>query len=139
MRHLKTIAVSLGIASNVTFAGNVQSPASFYESCHVGLHPSSAEVGYSLAILEYMRAGLPVVVPNNLSVCRATTDGVDGLVYSEDDEEDAANKVALILGNEDLRRSMAVRARKRVTVDFRLESTHAQLLAAVDAALGRES
>ena len=103
------------------------------------MHPSGAEVGYSLAILEYLRAGLPTVVPDNKSVCGATTDEVDGLVYREGDADDAAEKFQALLGNEKVRRRMADTARARVEKDYRLEVTHRELLAAMKATLRKAS
>ena len=127
----KSIAKSLSIEGYVTFAGQLDTVFPYLASCDYAIHPSKGEVGYSLSILEYMQAGLPVIVPDNPSVCGATLDGVNGYIYKDDDLLDATSKAAQLLSSPELINAMGGRAKQIVFEKYRLCDTHEQLLHAV--------
>jgi len=121
-----------GISANVTMPGRRGDIPELLAACHFAMHPSKGEVGYSLSILEYMAAGLPVVVPDNPSVCEATVDGETGLIYRENDEDSACAALFRCFHDTELRQKMAGNARRRVADHYTLQSTHAALLKAAD-------
>lgn len=129
----KSTAKNLGIEGYVTFTGQLDTVFPYLASCDFAIHPSKGEVGYSLSILEYMQAGLPVIVPDNPSVCGATLDGVNGYIYRENDLSDAADKVTQLLSNPELIDTLGMRAKQIVFEKYRLSNTHDQLLQAVSA------
>lgn len=122
-------ADELGVRNHCTFPGRRNDIPALLEGADMAMHPSLGEVGYSLSILEYMRAGLPVVVPDNPSVCGATIHEVTGLVYAEGDIQDAATKVLLLATNEGLRHQISENARIAVQ-NYSLTTTHQALLEA---------
>jgi len=124
-------AAQLKIEDKVTFAGYVKNVYPLLLSCDMAIHPSNGEVGYSLSILEYMQAGLPVIVPDNPSVCGATLDATDGLIYKEGDVRDAAEKIEQLLDQPELAREMGEQAKKRIADEYMLANTHTKLLEAV--------
>jgi glycosyltransferase involved in cell wall biosynthesis len=127
LEEFKTLKRTLGIQAHVTFAGRVEDVAAVLQHCDIAFHPSQGEVGYSLSILEYMQAELPLVVSNNPSVCGATHDGQTGYLYEENQVEAAADALIRLLSNEVLRKQMGKRARKEVEQVYSLQNAHAQL------------
>lgn len=125
-------ARALDIADHVTFAGN-QDLSSFLASCDIAFHPSKAEVGYSLSILEYMQAALPVVVPDNPSVCGATISGRTGLVYKEGDVGAAADSIEQLLDNSERARKMGMAGSELVASEYSLDRAHSALVEVFEA------
>jgi len=97
--------------------------------CDFSFHPSKGEVGYSLSILEYMRAGLPVIVSDNISVCSATEDQVTGLIYAEENIQSACKAIVTLLDNPELASSMKLNSKQEAR-KYTLENTHTHLLSA---------
>lgn len=129
-------ARDLGIGDLCTFSGRRNDVSALLAGAHVAIHPSRGEVGYSLSILEYMRAGLPVLVPDNPSVCGATEDGITGLIYREEDAADATQKILRLVDDEALRKRIGHAARAAAK-DYKLERTQAAVLSALEATLAR--
>lgn len=125
-------ARKLQVSENVTFAGR-QDVATFLSSCDVAFHPSEAEVGYSLSILEYMQAALPVIVPDNPSVCGATVHNETGFIYSAGDVGDAANAIESALDDPGKAVAMGKAARSVVATWYSLEHAQARLVQALEA------
>ena len=78
----------LKINTRTHFLGRVSDPFNYFNGVSMAFHPSLAEVGYSLSILEYMHHSIPVLVSDNPSVCGATIDRVTGIVYKTGDVDD---------------------------------------------------
>lgn len=129
--HFRSVAVELGIADQVTFAGNRRDVPRILLGCYAAMHPSDGEVGYSLAILEYMRAGLPVLVPDNPSVS-AATDLLTGIIYR--DEADAMQGLQKLLDVPEYAAYLGRHARTAVQ-SYSLREAHERLLDAVDRAI----
>lgn len=124
------LADELGVAAYCTFAGRRDDVARLLFACDLAFHPSSGEVGYSLSILEYMRAGLPVIVPDNPSVSGAIESGITGIVYRDREVTEATAAIESLLDDVARRRTMGDRAQRVVQEEYRLERTHAALLSA---------
>ena len=129
----REIVKTMDIENHVTFTGYVDNVFAYLLSCDLAIHPSQGEVGYSLSILEYMQAALPVVVPDNPSVCGATSEGVNGFIYREGDVVDAADKVSALLSSPEITCKMGANAKHLVSEKYKLSDTHEQLLSAVAA------
>lgn len=124
-------ATALRIVDFVTFAGRQRAVMPILRGCDVAIHASSAEVGYSLSILECMQAGLALVVSDDDSVAGATEDGVTGLVFRSGVAESAATAIVRLLENPELAARLGKAASARVRHRFHLTETHAQLLDAM--------
>ena len=128
---LEKMARSLNINSNVSFLGRVNNIPQLLPACNIAFHPSRGEVGYSLSILEYMRAGLPVVLSDNPSVCEATTDNINGLIYPENDVDACAEKIITLLSDVNLAKSLGENGARIVSEKYSLAMTHTQLISAL--------
>jgi len=134
-QELRNLAQSLGLDANVTFAGKRKDVKDLLPHCCFGIHPSHGEVGFSLAILELLQAGLPVIVSTNPSVCGAITREV-GIKYST--PEDAQTAIHLLLNEPGKVESMGIAAKLMVRSKYSLENTHRQLINAFGNLLTRQ-
>lgn len=125
--RLRALASQLGIADRVTWAGRRSDVPALLPGCDIAIQPSRGEVGYSLSILEYMRAGLPVIVPDNRSVCGATAHGVNGLIYREGDLQSARTALLSLAKSPALRLGLGGQGQIDIAERFSLEYAHARL------------
>jgi glycosyltransferase involved in cell wall biosynthesis len=121
LEAFKAEAEASSVAGICHFLGRVGDLPAVLAECDIGFHPSLGEVGYSLAILEFMRSGLPVVVPDRPSVCGATEDGTTGLVYTADDIASAARQMHRLFADPALRLRLGKAAQHDVARRFSLE------------------
>jgi glycosyltransferase involved in cell wall biosynthesis len=135
LTHLQQLSDRLGIREFVTFAGRQENIGGLLPHCYAAFHPSLAEVGYSLSILEYMWAGLPVVVSDDPSVCEATQHQLTGLRYQSGDIDSACSSLTQLLDDPDLASRLGSRAREVVAAAYSLENTHRQLLTALSSVI----
>jgi glycosyltransferase involved in cell wall biosynthesis len=120
---LRSHTEALGIASYVTFAGRVERPSRFLRGCAMGIHLSSAEVGYSLSILEMMRAGLPTIVNADSSVSGATIDGETGYCVDPTDSAAVADRIVYLLESPEHRKGMGRAAAEVQSQRFGIDRT----------------
>ncbi len=130
-------AIELGVQAQVTFGGRQEDVPAMLRGCDIAVHPSFAEVGYSLAILEYMEAGLPVIVSDDPSVSGATEHGVTGLLFQTGQAESLACSLRTLLADPALRARIGQAGRDRLIHRFSLRNTHRALASAMNAIVGR--
>jgi glycosyltransferase involved in cell wall biosynthesis len=125
--ELKNLSRELDIEGHVTFAGKRQDVKNILPNCNFAFHPSKAEVGYSLSILEYMRAKLPVVVSDNPSVCGATIHNETGLIYKENHLDAACEAIKKLVKNKEATEIMGLHAERLLIQSYKIEDTHSAL------------
>jgi glycosyltransferase involved in cell wall biosynthesis len=122
---IQLLADSLALTSRVTFRGFVESPATFLAGCDVFALSSSHE-GFSLATVEAMLAGVPVVATRSGGPEEILRDAETGLLVPTANPAALAAAIADTLENRDAsqRRTLAARtaALERFTVDAMLRS-----------------
>jgi len=124
LETFKKLAAELEVEPYVVFHGAVSSVAEKLETCDIAFHPSKGEA-MSLAILEYMRAGLPVVAPNNPSVSSTLEHDKDAIIYQEGDVENAVNALLGLIKSSEYRNRLGKCGQSRIENEF---STEAMLL-----------
>lgn len=72
----------------------------------------------SLAILEYMRAGLPVVASDNPSVSSALVHDEFALLYPEGSVDQAARAIQRLVNDVDTRTRLGMEARRQLETEF---------------------
>lgn len=102
---LKGMINSLGLSNKVIFHGETNDIHSKLSQASIFFFPSAFE-GFSLALLEAMSHGLPVVACNDcLSVASILHNNIEG--FLTDPSPDALSKaLELLMSNENLRRNM---------------------------------
>lgn len=84
-------------------------------------HPALRAAGFfwsPLKVFEYMAAGLPVVTTNIHPLNTIIRDGVEGVLFQEDNRDDLAYAMARVLDNPEQAREMGLRARCRVVANY---------------------
>jgi glycosyltransferase involved in cell wall biosynthesis len=117
--EIKTLAVSLGIDDKLSFLGARDDVPDLLNASDIGLL-SSHEEGFSNAILEGMRAGLPMIVTDVGGNAEAVLDGETGLVVPARDPTAFAGAILRLASDRELRISLANQARRRIEERFTL-------------------
>ncbi len=98
LHHLQQVATGLGIRSRVTFTGFVSEEQlhAAYTRATVFAMPSIAEL-QSIATLEAMASGLPVVAANAMALPHLVHDGENGYLFEPGNVKDLAEKLTSVL------------------------------------------
>ena len=104
---LEQVAEKLGIARRVIFAGFVadRDLPSFYSSVDAFIMPGTAEL-QSIATMEAMASGLPIIALAAAALPELVKDGVNGFLLQPDDEVRLASCIATLLSDVALCRMM---------------------------------
>jgi glycosyltransferase involved in cell wall biosynthesis len=98
LAQLKQLAVSLGIRANVNFTGYVSDEElrSTLTKASIFAMPSIAEL-QSIATMEAMASGLPVVAADAMALPHLVHDGENGFLFTPGDVDDLTAKLATML------------------------------------------
>jgi glycosyltransferase involved in cell wall biosynthesis len=116
-KELLQMTSSLGLERQVRFRGFRQDVRAFLPRYRAYIHASYSESS-SLAIIEAMAAGLPIVAANIGPIGELCDDGVEARFWSLDDPALAAKTLIGLLDNEPERSMAAIAARERFRRDF---------------------
>ena len=113
--HLRGLASELGIAERVSFLGAVDHERLplFYSAADVCVMPSFYE-SFGLVALEAMACGTPVVASRVGGLAGTVRDSETGYLIPWRCPEPFAERLELLLGNEELRRAFGLAAREAV-------------------------
>jgi glycosyltransferase involved in cell wall biosynthesis len=129
-RQVEALARDLGVADRVTFTGHVADSASVLPALDV-LVCASREEGFSLAVLEAMAAGIPVVATR----CGGPEDMIEhevtGLLVPPGNPSALANAIGRVLRNGTLSSQLAGRARALHAQRFTSHQAAARFAAAL--------
>jgi glycosyltransferase involved in cell wall biosynthesis len=117
---IKSLAVSLGVADKLQFLGLRDDVPDLLAASDVGVSASHEE-GFSNAILEGMRAGLPMIVTDVGGNSEAVIDGETGLVVPPRDPAAFAEAILRLASCSEFRRSLGVQSQRRVERCFTLQ------------------
>jgi glycosyltransferase involved in cell wall biosynthesis len=117
---LERLANSLEIGDHVDFLGFREDTERYYNRAKVFVLTSSAE-GLSLAMLEAMSCGLPVVVPAVGDLGDVVRNGMTGYLIEQDDQEAFVATLSDLLQHEDLRRALGENARSTILGGYSVE------------------
>jgi glycosyltransferase involved in cell wall biosynthesis len=131
MQALRDQVRRLRLGDTVRLLGFRRDVHAILGASDVALHAALGEA-FSLAIVEYMSAGLPVLVPDIASVRQAIRDGETGLVYPRDDIDAAADALLALARDHQARESMGRAARRVADCRYSLERCTAAFRAAVE-------
>lgn len=115
--ELVSLALDLRINKFITFAGYRSDIVRCLSALDVFVMSSFAEY-FSIALLEAMRASLPIVATNVGGNPEAIEDRVQGLLVPFADPQALAKGVLTLLSDEVLRRAVATNARERFLAEF---------------------
>ena len=123
---LELLASKLGIGKNITFTGRVSSKdlVELYRVGNIFCMPSPAEL-QSIATLEAMASGLPVVSVNEGALPELCQDGKNGYLFRYDDDKMMAAALENILKSPKLYQKMAkmsVEIAKKHDINYTLKT-----------------
>jgi glycosyltransferase involved in cell wall biosynthesis len=117
---VKQLAASLHLAGQVHFLGSRRDVPDLLQAMDIFVLPSYSE-GLSLALLEAMAAGLPVIVSRVGGNPEVVTDGKTGLLIPPRDAEALAQALERLLGDPAGAKELGKNARRLVEADYSLE------------------
>lgn len=118
----RRLAQSLAVSERCHFLGQRDDVREILCGADIAFHPSRGEA-LSLATLEFMCAGLPVVLPDRPSVSGVLHDGIDGVVYPAEQIVPAAQAIIELARDPEKRRRVGLAASHTVASNYRLEDT----------------
>jgi glycosyltransferase involved in cell wall biosynthesis len=104
----------------MVFAGHRSDVREILCSATFALHPARGEA-FSLAIVEYMSAGLVVLVPDIPSVRQAIQHDCDGIVFEDGNALEAAGYIEAMVLNAGRRDQLQARAVETVRASYTLD------------------
>ena len=116
---LKNLAEELNIADKIEFLGNIDNDKlpEYLSQADIFARPSRSE-GLGISFLEAMAMGLPVIAPPVGGIPDFLKDRETGLFVQEEDPADLAEKIKLLLNDENLRNRIAQAGQKLVLENY---------------------
>lgn len=117
-KEYKQMVLDMGISKNVVFAGQAPYPQvlNFYKAGDIFVFSSKTET-QGLVVAEAKACGLPAVALDAQGISECIHDGEDGFLVS-DNKQMFADKILLLLQNNDLRAAMSKTARQNAVREF---------------------
>ncbi|MHA1659816.1 MAG: glycosyltransferase family 4 protein [Promethearchaeota archaeon] len=112
----KQLASKLGVADRVIFTGFVPRIEDYYCAGDIFVFPSLYEA-FSLATLEAAASGLPIIATKINGTEELIKEGYNGF-FVKRDPEDIAEKINMLIKDENLRKQMGRNARKLVEKNY---------------------
>lgn len=99
---LRALTYSLGVSDRVVFCGYLEEGdlRKTYSEASVFVMPSTAEL-QSIATMEAMASGLPVVGADSMALPHLVRDGENGYLFSPGDPDDLASKLTAVIALDD--------------------------------------
>jgi len=120
LETFKELAKALGVERNINFLGMKSNVEDLLPNYDIAFHPSKGEA-MCLAIVEYMRASLPVVVSSNPSVNSILKENEDCLFYEEANIQAAVAKIKSLVHASAERERLGTIARVRYEENYKAE------------------
>ena len=125
--EIKTFTHEMGMEKHVVLTGNVENPFVPLKMCDLYTHTPLGEGGVSVALLEAMAMGKPIVATSVGGIPEAITDGENGLLVAPDAEL-VAEKIDLLLRNPEYADRVGKCAKKTVEEKFTWEQAAERFL-----------
>jgi glycosyltransferase involved in cell wall biosynthesis len=135
---LDGLARRLGVADAVHLVGFQDDVTPYLRAADVASMPSLFEV-FSLAMLEMMALGKPVVASDHSSFTEAITHEREGLIVPREDSGALADALVRLLGDPRLRQSLGAAAAARVRAQFGIERLAGEVMDLYDQVSARRA
>jgi glycosyltransferase involved in cell wall biosynthesis len=133
--ELEALSEELGVARRVHFVGFQDDVIPFMQAMDVGAMPSLFEV-FSLAMLELMALGKPVVASDHSSFLEAIEHGREGLIVPRGQSAPLADALVGLLDDPELRATLGAAAARRIRANFGLERLVGEMMDLYEIASG---
>lgn len=136
IKRLRGLVEQAGLGERFILAGKRSDVRELLCSADIAIHAARGEA-FSLAVLEYMSAGLALLVPEVASVRQAVRDGKTGIVYPDGDADAAAQAILTLLQNPEFRKRLGAAAADEVRERFSSSAMNRAFRAVIIDALRR--
>jgi UDP-glucose:(heptosyl)LPS alpha-1,3-glucosyltransferase len=126
-----------GLDGRVALLGNASDMASLYATADCFVLPTYYDT-FSLATLEAMASGLPVIVSRAAGVCELLTSGLDCLVLDDPDDLDLLSEWLNKLSTDEALRGILGSSARRTAERYSWDKTAVRTASVYRDALGRE-
>jgi UDP-glucose:(heptosyl)LPS alpha-1,3-glucosyltransferase len=133
----RRLALSLGVADRVHFAGSTDGARPFYAAADAFVLPTRYDP-CSLSVLEALACGVPVVTTTANGAGELLTPGRDGFVTSPGDEASVASALRTIGGDRERFREAALARARGLSLDAHIDRMEEVLLRAAGERRARE-
>lgn len=104
-----------GLTDKVLLVGFVDNVSSVIAQADIGILPSVLRESFGLSVIEFMEQGKVVVTTNNGAQPEFVADGVNGYLVPPSDAEAIADKLRLLISDEELRNRIGKQAMRDFT------------------------
>lgn len=136
--ELERLSAELGLDGTVVFVGSKPNVVPYLQATDLFVLPSEVE-GMSVALLEAMACGAPVLVSNCDGNRSLVTEDIDGSLFPRGSEEGLAQKMGMLLLDPAYAQRLARKATEKIESDFCFESVAARYLELYRAVLDRKA
>jgi len=126
-RQLQKFVAEHNLNEKMHFAGFQEDVIGYLSAMDVFIFPSRDEL-YSLAMLDAMAMGLPIVAAGASGNLLQIRDGENGLLFKVADGRDLAEKLSTYLASQELRKKHGIAARRFVEENHDMKEIIARLL-----------
>ncbi len=126
--ELMSLAYSLGVESNIIWAGWQDDPGLFYTMCDVVVFPSLEKETFGNVILEAWAYERPIVCTNFLGAQEIGEDEVNMLKAPCRDPVSLAEKIKMVIEDQELRDFIVQNGKQKVIRDFSKEKIISQYI-----------
>jgi len=117
INDVKLFAHEIGVEKNIIFTGDVPNPYTPLQICDIYTQITFGEGGVSVALLEAMAMGKPIIATSVGGIPEAISDGINGLLV-EPKAEDVAEKIELLLKDQEFAQKLGRSAQKTASERF---------------------
>ncbi len=121
-KELEDRIATSGFKDRIINMGYRKDTAEIYKLMDVFVLPSTNPDPLPTVVLEAMASGKPIVAYRHGGVCEMVKEGENGLFADVCDPEDLAEKIEILINNDELRQKMGSKSRERQRVCFSLDS-----------------
>src|SRR5688572_9713199 len=128
---LREEAARLELDPQITWTGYQSDPGRYYASMDVLVHPALAEA-MCIAILEALDCGVPVIAARTGGIAEVVQDGVNGILFSVDDDDALTRALTLFLTDPAVRDRLRVGACRALDPRFSIATFSSGIRAVID-------
>ncbi|WP_345992900.1 glycosyltransferase family 4 protein [Sulfurimonas sp. HSL-1716] len=126
LEELKHDVKSRGIEQNIHFLGFMKNPHHFYQICDAVVLASMRET-FGLVLIEAMQVGTAVIGSNSGGVVEIIDDEKTGLLFENQNYEDLAKKIEMLVGDIHLKENLAKAGQEKCQEKFSNEKQFVKL------------
>ena len=126
--ELELLVRRLGISNIVKFTGPREDIPDILSELDVLVLPTKTPEAFGRIIIEAQATGVPVVASRVGGIVDIIQDGKNGLLSFPEDQRSIANAILKLLKDKEMRRSIAIKARKNVEEKYSLEAVSEETL-----------